>query len=88
MRTNILSKFDGPKMKALRIRLSSAEDVKNFEQIVQKYPFDVNLRSESYSVDAKSILGLFSLNLTRPLDVEIRATECDELIEELAPFTV
>lgn len=75
-------------MKALRIRLSSAEDVKNFEQIVQKYPFDINLRSESYLVDAKSILGLFSLNLTRPLDVEIKSSDCNDLIEDLSPFTI
>lgn len=75
-------------MKAIRIRLSSPDDVKNFEQIVQKYPFDIVLRSESYSVDAKSILGLFSLNLKRPLDVEIREPDCDTLIEELTQFSV
>lgn len=75
-------------MKALRIRLSSPKDVKIFEQIVQKYPFDIILRSESYSVDAKSILGLFSLNLKRPLDVEIKASSCDALIEELSQFAI
>ncbi len=75
-------------MKALRIKLTSADDVKNFEQVVQKYPFDIFLRSDSYLVDAKSILGLFSLNLKRPLDVEIHSQNCDALIEELAEFTV
>ncbi len=75
-------------MKALRIKLSCANDVKNFEQIVQKYPFDIYLRSDSYLVDAKSVLGLFSLNLSRPLDVEIHSNDCDTLIEELEPFTV
>ncbi len=75
-------------MKALRIRLSSPTDVKVFEHIVQKYPFDIILRSESYSVDAKSILGLFSLNLSRPLDVEIKSNACDDLIEELSQFAI
>ncbi len=75
-------------MKALRIRLTCADDVKNFEQIVQRYPFDIVLRSDSYTADAKSILGLFSLNLKRPLDVEIHSQDCDELLEELTPFAV
>lgn len=75
-------------MKALRIRLTSADDVKNFEQIVQKYPYDIILRSESYFADAKSILGLFSLNLKGPLDVEIHSQDCNDLLEELTPFVV
>ncbi len=75
-------------MKALRIQLTCADDVKNFEQIVQKYPYDIFLRSDSYLVDAKSILGLFSLNLKRPLDVEIHSSDCDTLIEELTVFSV
>lgn len=75
-------------MKSLRIRLSSAEDVKNFEQIVQKYSFDIFLRSDSFSVDAKSVLGLFSLNLSKPLDVEIMSSDCDLLIEELSSFCI
>ncbi|MBQ3166534.1 MAG: HPr family phosphocarrier protein [Clostridia bacterium] len=75
-------------MKALRIKLSSSDDVKLFEKIIQKYPFDIFLRSGSYLVDAKSILGLFSLDLSRPIHMEIHESDCDSLIEELMPFCV
>lgn len=75
-------------MKALRIKLSSPDDVKKFELIVQKYPYKINLRAGSYTVDAKSVLGLFSLNLSRPLDMEIKSADCDKLLKELMQFTV
>ncbi len=75
-------------MKSLRIKITSSTDVKRFLSVVQKYPFDISLRNDSYLVDAKSVLGLFSLDLTRPIDVEIREKNTDELIEELSPFSV
>lgn len=75
-------------MKVLQIKLSSGADVKKFESIVQNYPHDVYLRDDSYAVDAKSVLGLFSLDLSKPLNVEIHANECDQLLEELSVFCI
>lgn len=74
-------------MKALQISLKMASQVKEFVAIVQKYPFDIDLRSERYVVDAKSILGIFSLDLSKPINVEIYAKDCDGLLEELKQFT-
>jgi phosphotransferase system HPr-like phosphotransfer protein len=48
----------------------------------------VYLRDDSYAVDAKSVLGLFSLDLSKPLNVEIHANECDQLLEDLSVFCI
>ncbi len=73
-------------MKSVTISLSEAEKVKNFVNLVNKYDFDVDLRSGRFVVDAKSILGIFSLDLSKPLILEIHSSDCDELISELAEF--
>ena len=73
-------------MKTVQISLQMANQVKTFVSIVQKYSYDIDLRSERYVVDAKSILGIFSLDLSKPINVEIHADNCDDLIEELKQF--
>lgn len=73
-------------MKTLNITLNSIEDVKAFVNIVSKYNYDIDLTSGRYVVDAKSIMGIFSLDLSNPIKVEIFSDECDELLKELEPF--
>ena len=73
-------------MKTFNIALASINDVKNFVNIVNRYDFDVDLTSGRYVVDAKSIMGIFSLDLSKPIKVEVHSNEADKFIEELAPF--
>ncbi|MBQ9914775.1 MAG: HPr family phosphocarrier protein [Clostridia bacterium] len=73
-------------MKTFNISLASINDVKNFVNIVNRYDFDVDLTSGRYVVDAKSIMGIFSLDLSKPIKVEVHSNEADKFIEELAPF--
>ena len=73
-------------MKTVQISLQMANQVKTFVSIVQKYSYEIDLRSDRYVVDAKSILGIFSLDLSKPINVEIHADSCDDLIEELKQF--
>lgn len=75
-------------MKSVNIKLSLAENVKEFVNIVASYPFDIDLRAGRHVVDAKSILGIFSLDLSKPIALEIYSDDCDELIEKVKPFTV
>lgn len=75
-------------MKSMQISLEKASQVKDFVQIVQKYPYDIELKSERYIVDAKSILGIFSLDLARPLTIEIHSDDCDDLLKELKAFAL
>lgn len=73
-------------MKSLEINLRMAENVKEFVSIVSKYDYDIDLRSGRFIVDAKSILGIFSLDLSKPVIVEIHSNNCNDLIEELKKF--
>ena len=73
-------------MKSVTIRLSPVENVNKFVNIVSRYPFDMDLRAGRHVVDAKSILGIFSLDLSRPITLEIYSDDCEKLIEEITPF--
>ncbi len=75
-------------MKSMQISLQMASEVKTFVNIVQNYTFDIELHSERYVVDAKSLLGIFSLDLSKPVTVEIHSDDCDNLIEELKQFAI
>ena len=74
-------------MKSVMIRLSLVENVNKFVNIVSRYPFEMDLRAGRHVVDAKSILGIFSLDLSRPIAMDIYNDDCDALLEEIKPFT-
>ncbi len=73
-------------MKSVNIRLSLAENVKTFVNLVNRYPYDMDLRAGRHVVDAKSILGIFSLDLSKPITLEVYTDDCDDLMAEIQPF--
>ncbi len=75
-------------MKTFNIQLNSINDVKVFVNTVNKYSFDIDLTSGRYVVDAKSIMGIFSLDLSKPIKIEIFDENCDSLVKELEPFMI
>jgi len=75
-------------MKSFNIMLKSINDVKDFVNIVNKYDFDVDLTSGRYVVDAKSIMGIFSLDLSKPIKVEVYADDCENFCNEIKAFIV
>lgn len=76
-------------MKSVNIRLTMMTDhVKNFVSLVNRYPYDMDLRSGRYVVDAKSILGIFSIDLSRPIRMDIYSDDCDDLLAELSDYLV
>ena len=75
-------------MKSVMIKLSLVENVNNFVNIVTRYPFEMDLRAGRHVVDAKSILGIFSLDLSKPITLEIYSDECEALLEDIKPFLV
>ena len=76
-------------MKREKIMLKTISDVKAFVNSVAKYDFDVDLLSGRYAVDAKSIMGIFSLDLSKPIDLAIHAeSNLDEIMEALKPYLV
>lgn len=75
-------------MKKVTVSLAAINDVKNFVNIVTKYDFDVDLISGKYVVDAKSIMGIFSLDLSKPIDVQVHSDDCDAFIDEIKSYIV
>ena len=73
-------------MKSMTISLEMAQRVKEFVAVTQNCECEILLKSGKYVVDAKSILGIFSLDLSKPLVVEIHSDNCDDLIAQLKKF--
>ena len=76
-------------MKTVSISLNSIDKVKSFVNDITKFDDDFDLVSGRYVIDAKSIMGIFSLDLSKPIDLNIHADEnMDKVLEVLAPYIV
>ena len=76
-------------MKTVRISLNSIDKVKAFVNEVTKFNTDFDLVSGRYVIDAKSIMGIFSLDLSKPIDLNIHNEESvDTILAALAPYIV
>lgn len=76
-------------MKTVRISLNSIDKVKSFVNDLSKYDVDFDLVSGRYVIDAKSIMGIFSLDLSKPIDLNIHAEDgADQILETLAPYII
>lgn len=76
-------------MQALMIYLNSIEKVKSFCNDIAKFDAEFDLVSGRYVIDAKSIMGIFSLDISHPIELNIRAEEgLDEILEVLKPYIV
>ena len=74
-------------MKKVNIMLGTINDVKIFVNTVAKYDFDVDLVSGRYAIDAKSIMGIFSLDISKPIELNIHAESgIDEIMATLKPY--
>ena len=73
--------------KTIQIYLESINDIKKFVSIVSKYDGDFDFISGRYVVDAKSIMGIFSLDLSKPIQLSLPSTT-PELMEELKPYII
>ncbi|MCI8600864.1 MAG: HPr family phosphocarrier protein [Oscillospiraceae bacterium] len=73
-------------MKVCNITLNTINDVKNFVSIVSQCPYEVDLISDRYTIDAKSIMGIFSLDLSKPIQMNIHADNCDEFLARIKGF--
>ncbi len=69
-------------MKTVRISLNSIDKVKSFVNDLSKFDVDFDLVSGRYVIDAKSIMGIFSLDLSKPIDLNIH-TEAEPIISEI-----
>ena len=75
-------------MKSVMIRLATIEDIRNFVAAILSFDFEVDLRSGRYLIDAKSIMGIFSLDLMNPIELIAHTEDTAALMEKIAPFVV
>ena len=75
-------------MKTINIKLSSIQDVRDFVDTVTGYSADVDLTSGRYTVDGKSIMGIFSLDLLSPITMTVHNDDCSDLLEKVAKFVI
>jgi phosphotransferase system HPr-like phosphotransfer protein len=77
-------------MKTVSISLNSIDKVKAFVNDISKYDFDFDLVSGRYVIDAKSIMGIFSLDLSKPINLNVHAegNNLDEVLKVLAPYII
>ena len=76
-------------MITVQILLDSIDKVKSFVNILTKFDYDFDLVSGRYVIDAKSIMGIFSLDLSKPIDLTIHTEEnVDTVMEALKPYLI
>ncbi|MBO4685959.1 MAG: HPr family phosphocarrier protein [Lachnospiraceae bacterium] len=74
-------------MKTVTITLNSIDKVKNFVNDITRFDSDFDLVSGRYVIDAKSIMGIFSLDLSRPITLNIHNDEeIDTILDVLKPY--
>ena len=75
-------------MKKVNIKLSTINDVKEFVNVVTLCDYDVDLISGRYAIDAKSIMGIFSLDLSKPIVLCAHVDDCRDLLDGIKNFIV
>ena len=77
-------------MKTVDISLNSIDKVKTFVNDINRFDYDFDLVSGRYVIDAKSIMGIFSLDLSKPITLNIHTDDSniDGVMEILAKYTV
>ncbi|MGP1348666.1 MAG: HPr family phosphocarrier protein [Stomatobaculum sp.] len=78
-------------MKTVKISLNSIDKVKSFVNTIARYNEDFDLVSGRYVIDAKSIMGIFSLDLSKPIDLNIHGDteqDGDGILNALKPYII
>ena len=76
-------------MTTVSISLTDIDKIKQFVNDVTKFNYDFDLVSGRYVIDAKSIMGIFSLDLSKPIELNIHTEEnIDEILKVLEPYLV
>ena len=76
-------------MKTVTISLNSIDKVKAFVNDITKFDSDFDLVSGRYVIDAKSIMGIFSLDLSKPIDLNIHSEDdVNAILDVLKPYLV
>lgn len=75
-------------MTEFNVKLTTIEDVKSFVNTVMSFEYDIDLVSGRYAIDAKSIMGIFSIDLEKDLKLIAHTDDASELKEAVSKFIV
>ena len=76
-------------MTTVQIMLNSIDKVKNFVNDITRFDSDFDLVSGRYVIDAKSIMGIFSLDLSKPINLSIHSeSDLETIMEVLKPYII
>ena len=76
-------------MKSVKISLNSIDKVKSFVNDIAKFDAEFDLVSGRYVIDAKSIMGIFSLDISQPIDLHIHADgDATEILKAIEPYVI
>lgn len=73
-------------MKEFTVKITTIDDVKKFVSTVMKFDYEIDLVSGRYAIDAKSIMGIFSIDLSKDLKLVAHTDDTAELESALAEF--
>ena len=75
-------------MKEFTVKIVTIEDVKKFVSTVMTFTYDIDLISGRYAIDAKSIMGIFSIDLSKDLKLVAHTDDTAELEKAIGEFIV
>ena len=78
-------------MQSVKISLNSIDKVKSFVNTISQFDYDFDLLSGRYVIDAKSIMGIFSLDLANPIELNIyggSSEDYSDVLEALKPYLI
>lgn len=75
-------------MTTVNIALKAIDDVKNFVNAVLLFDYDIDLISGRYAIDAKSIMGIFSLDLSKPIELRAHTEDAEKLLTAIDKYIV
>ena len=73
-------------MKEFMIDIDNIFKIRSLVNISSKYDFDIKLSSNNYSVSAKSIIGIFTLDITKPVKITIDSDDYEEYVSQIKDF--
>ncbi len=75
-------------MKEFNVKIVTIDDVKKFVSTVMTFNYDIDLISGRYAIDAKSIMGIFSIDLSKELKLVAHTDDTAELEKAISDFIV
>ncbi|MGN0656632.1 MAG: HPr family phosphocarrier protein [Ruminiclostridium sp.] len=75
-------------MTTAEIKLVSIDDVKDFVKKVNQLSYEADLSLGKYTIDAKSIMGIFSLDLSRNLKLTLHSDNCGDFLSDIEDYII